>query len=1807
MIYLSLANNYLKDISDLANAKMPKLNVLNLSNNEISDISCFEKMDIKYLKELYLEHNKISDITNISRNFEDLQILNLEENNIRNLNVLKTAKFSEKIKYLNIINDNKIKDESDYMDLNLCYFPCLEEISLSRNNKQLKILSIKMKLFGYEMNEAEEYDNKKEIKNIYNSIQYEEKIKLRNKISILIIPFEYSDILNIGGNILNFQNSFKIIANENIKIEEVKYYFLNDILELNEKNKKQIYFQKINYDTSIDEEYMSNYTVLYYIDINNIIIEKNKNTAFYWVNEYVKFQTIKERYNRIPNYLIEEEAIDINCKLKEINNIYFNKNDLFLIDNKFDFSQFLQKYDYYNKLPLIFISEKYFSKFQEFLEDNPKYKQFKNNEILNANLFISTKKNYSYKHTGKANFIAEVIENYNFYFYSKEKVFDIIYKLNKLTYYNYRNVINEWIMITLDILVEYILFILKENPHYYVCPFCKSPLIYIKETKRNDINEENYENDNNSKKEIPNKGDSDFNSGYFDLVKITNNFSNIMMGFFNTNIFLKYDEFIKLKIPEKEKKVYFPANPPKKKEQNEEKRYINIIYHDRKNYDMYNSNVCSDEIEFRKNTNGAFFFSNSIESFRTIIETLKIFNNENKKFCVISTGSDFQEILNIINNNQINFINKICIYCVKKENYIHFLNEYPNILEGVYTFNNEVLDFIKRNTTEQTEYEVIKLINWDNYETEYYKLHQMMSKYVSPSSEENFRIAKKAINEIFLESVLPQYRKNFIKGIDKFKKSENYNVLIEYTTDNICYNINEWMNNLNYLAFDKLGYIFGHLTYKLYEYGKKNKKFFYDKHLLFRGMKINYLDALSYKLQLNNIICFQSFYSTSIEKYVAEGFASRQYNERHKFEVLIEIDFNISNNSFPLSVDIKDISNSPHEKEVLFFPFSFFKLTNLEINVNDRKLKLYLSPIEKNDNFLLKLKNKGITEYDKINELLKIKNKSNNQNLIVENKNQAQFSENEINILNQQILSICKIKYKVENQIFKGCGFFVEIEKEEIPFKYALFTSYYILNENDIKINNKIEIEYYNSNYQLNKKIIKIVGNRFTLTNKELGFTCIELFESDCITNYLKIDNNIFNNNNLENKDIIILKYPQEKKIVYSLWKIKSINDKTIKYSSPSIEDFYGSPIIIKDNDYKIIGLNNSNESNLAISFNSILNYISKMNKITAVFDITDNNINEEIRIINSFEEFKNENNILDAKDDYLFENEKQIKENIKIKINQKYIDFTYYYKFNQKGKYIIEYFLNTDKLTRFDYLFYECYSLISLNLSKYNTQNITNMSYMLANCPSLSDIDVSNINTENVTNMSGLFSYCNSLKNLNIKEFNTKACTKMDKMFSRCSSLINLDLSRFDTKNVTDMSNMFTSCKSLESLDLSQFNTKNVTDMSGMFSNCISLINLDLSHFNTNNVIDMSYMFYNCKYLRINVSNFNTEKVNNMSYMFYNLKFLMKLDLSIFNTKNVINMDHMLSSCEFLSSLDLSGFDTKHVTNMSGLFSGCLRLKYINITKFNTNLLTDMSEMFSNCKNLIKIDISHFNTDNVNNMSNLFNGCSSLQKINLTNFNTKCVTDMRNMFSCCRSINSLDLSNLITENVTDMSGMFSSCESLTDFDLSNFITNNVTNMSNMFSHCKSLKNLDLSKFITQNVTDMSGMFYCCNSLENLNLSSFNTQKVTNMGHMFIGCLSLKNLDLSTFNTINVTDMSNMFYECYSLKKLDLSTFNTVNVTHMIKMFSYCRSLISLNLSNFNTKNVIDMNNIFYQCSSLKRVNLITKDEKLLYCFLNFK
>ena len=204
------------------------------------------------------------------------------------------------------------------------------------------------------------------------------------------------------------------------------------------------------------------------------------------------------------------------------------------------------------------------------------------------------------------------------------------------------------------------------------------------------------------------------------------------------------------------------------------------------------------------------------------------------------------------------------------------------------------------------------------------------------------------------------------------------------------------------------------------------------------------------------------------------------------------------------------------------------------------------------------------------------------------------MSKKEIIELFEKENAICKIEsQKINNNIsknIKGTGFFLELNIEDISFKKCLITNNHILNEDDIKLNEIIKFEYKN-----HTKRIKMKEGRKAYTNKELDYTCIEIFDEDKIEDFFKIDKLIINNSIeiYKNDDIFILGYPKGNELAFSDGTISGIKNNIMIHTCSTYVGSSGSPIISRYSDNSVIGLHSGTHEkynfNLATSIISII------------------------------------------------------------------------------------------------------------------------------------------------------------------------------------------------------------------------------------------------------------------------------------------------------------------------------------------------------------------------------------------------------------------------------------------------------------------------------------------------------------------------------------------------------------------------------------------------------------------------------------------
>ena len=259
---------------------------------------------------------------------------------------------------------------------------------------------------------------------------------------------------------------------------------------------------------------------------------------------------------------------------------------------------------------------------------------------------------------------------------------------------------------------------------------------------------------------------------------------------------------------------------------------------------------------------------------------------------------------------------------------------------------------------------------------------------------------------------------------------------------------------------------------------------------------------------------------------------------------------------------------------------------------------------------------------------------------------------------------------------------------------------------------------------------------------------------------------------------------------------------------------------------------------------------------------------------------------------------------------------------------------LNTSEVTNMNYMFHNCRSLITLDLSGFDTQKVDEMYHMFFNCSKLITIFVSDkFVVENVTQSYDMFSYCNKLSGAISYDYQ-----KTDKEYANCLTGYFTDIAdkgyfmyhavyNSDAKSLTfKYGNKNRNAEGQTAYELNTGNAepgwKEKTDIEVVtFEESFKDARPESCHAWLKGLASLSAIN--------NIECLNTEECTDMAEMFYGCSTLKKLDLRTFDTRHVTDMSAMFSGCGSLTKIDVTGlFDVAGVTSSEGMFTGCTRLK---------------------------------------------------------------------------------------------------------------------------------------------------------------------------------------------------------------------------------------------------------------------------------------
>ena len=309
--------------------------------------------------------------------------------------------------------------------------------------------------------------------------------------------------------------------------------------------------------------------------------------------------------------------------------------------------------------------------------------------------------------------------------------------------------------------------------------------------------------------------------------------------------------------------------------------------------------------------------------------------------------------------------------------------------------------------------------------------------------------------------------------------------------------------------------------------------------------------------------------------------------------------------------------------------------------------------------------------------------------------------------------------------------------------------------------------------------------------------------------------------------------------------------------------------------------------------------------------------------------------------------------------------------------------YLNTEKVTNMRYMFYNCSSLTSLDVTHFNTAKVTDMGYMFYNCSSLTTIYASSkFVTSQVSKSFNMFYNCKKLKG----EEEWKKGKATDKTYAKTAGGYFRDKAYDNRPWVKYADGTLTfRCGYKKTLGENEYELNSGKNQPKWYTynNNISRVVFEASFANARPTSCYAW-FQNFKNLTQieGIENLNTENVTSMRDMFNGCSSLTSLDLTNFNTAKVTDMKLLFAYCSALESLDLSMFNTENVTSMPSMFNGATNLKTLNVSNFNTEKVNNMGHMFANCPNLTSLDLSSFNTKGVEYVDNIFKNCSNLTTI---------------------------------------------------------------------------------------------------------------------------------------------------------------------------------------------------------------------------------
>jgi hypothetical protein len=232
--------------------------------------------------------------------------------------------------------------------------------------------------------------------------------------------------------------------------------------------------------------------------------------------------------------------------------------------------------------------------------------------------------------------------------------------------------------------------------------------------------------------------------------------------------------------------------------------------------------------------------------------------------------------------------------------------------------------------------------------------------------------------------ILNDNKNKIIEGFLKFELnqySQNSDELIikEYTSRTFSKYLNKCLMNIDQELDESVAYFTSRLIFSLNSYAYKNNMFLNeDKKKLYMGLILPYSRILSYIKVKGKIITYPRFLSTTESEFLAINRARRGesielHKEKANFSVLFIITNIYNSNWISNAINIQNLSDYKGDKEILFLPFSFFRVKEVNVDINNYTADIHLETVGKNEILETQIKKGKQIQYNSELNVMKTK------------------------------------------------------------------------------------------------------------------------------------------------------------------------------------------------------------------------------------------------------------------------------------------------------------------------------------------------------------------------------------------------------------------------------------------------------------------------------------------------------------------------------------------------------------------------------------------------------------------------------------------------------------------------------------------------------------------------------------------------------------------------------------------------------------------------------------------------------------------